>query len=197
MVSFDKNLSINDKINEIFKLYINFGNNDYIGEEVSQIEHMLQAAQLALNDKQNIEVILAGLFHDIGHLLAFDDKYNSNLKKNSLGTLDHEKHGANFLRNLNFPEIIPNLIENHVKAKKYLAYKNPDYINKLSSASKQTLIEQGGLMTDYEANLFEKSDIFNLSIQLRKYDEAAKNKNFKTESLEYFKKMCKEYLKSL
>lgn len=185
---------IKNNINNIFSLYTNYGNNDYIGEEVSQIEHMLQAAQLALNDNQNPEVILAGLFHDIGHLLAFDENNNSNLETNHLGTLDHEKHGANYLRNLNFPEIIPQLIENHVKAKKYLAFKNPDYINKLSSASRQTLVEQGGIMSEKEANEFEKCEIFELSIQLRKYDEMAKEKNFKTESLDFFKGICLIYL---
>jgi len=34
-------------VNEIFSLYESYGAADYIGEPVSQIEHMCQAAQLA------------------------------------------------------------------------------------------------------------------------------------------------------
>ena len=34
-------------IAEVFGLYERFGDSDYIGEPVSQIEHMSQAAQLA------------------------------------------------------------------------------------------------------------------------------------------------------
>ena len=51
------------KINEIFSLYESFGNADYIGEPVSQIEHMSQAAQMAEKEGYGKEVILAAFFH--------------------------------------------------------------------------------------------------------------------------------------
>jgi len=53
-------------INEIFDLYIKNGDNDYIGENVSQIEHALQAALLAENQSYPDHVILASFLHDIG-----------------------------------------------------------------------------------------------------------------------------------
>lgn len=37
-------------IEEVFSLYERFGDNDYIGEPVSQLEHMSQAAQLAITE---------------------------------------------------------------------------------------------------------------------------------------------------
>lgn len=37
---------IDSIVTEILDLYRKFGNNDYIGEPVSQLEHMSQAAQL-------------------------------------------------------------------------------------------------------------------------------------------------------
>ncbi|MEO6639264.1 MAG: phosphohydrolase, partial [Ginsengibacter sp.] len=53
---------------EVLSLYKQYGNEDYIGEPVSQIEHMCQCAQLAEKEDYDEEVILAAFFHDIGHL---------------------------------------------------------------------------------------------------------------------------------
>ena len=53
------------KINEVFSLYESYGNADYIGEPVSQIEHMSQAAQMAEEEGYGNEVILAAFFHDL------------------------------------------------------------------------------------------------------------------------------------
>ena len=55
-------------VDEIFSLYEQHGNEDYIGEPVSQLEHMCQSAQLAEAEGYDEEVILAAFFHDIGHL---------------------------------------------------------------------------------------------------------------------------------
>jgi 2-amino-1-hydroxyethylphosphonate dioxygenase (glycine-forming) len=174
------------KVNKIFKLYENYGN-----KTVNQIEHMAQTAKLAEKDGFNDEIILACLFHDIGHLLAFEDK---NLQTNGFGVIDYEKCGADFLRSLNFSEKIPSLIENHIKSRQYLAFKDPNYIKKLSSESRETLIQQGGIMTYQEAKDFERHPYFNLSIQIRLYDDQVKIENYTKKSLDYYKKMCYEYL---
>ncbi|TFW38339.1 phosphohydrolase, partial [Pseudomonas fluorescens] len=57
-------------IAEVFGLYERFGDSDYIGEPVSQIEHMSQAAQCALAEGFDDEVVLAAFFHDIGHICS-------------------------------------------------------------------------------------------------------------------------------
>ena len=59
---------IKKTVDEVLALYRRFGNEDYIGEPVSQIEHMCQCAQLAEKEGYGDEVILAAFFHDIGHL---------------------------------------------------------------------------------------------------------------------------------
>ena len=41
----------------------------------------------------------------------------------SIGTRTHEKVGADFLRQLGFPLCVLELVEGHVKAKRYLVYK--------------------------------------------------------------------------
>jgi phosphonate degradation associated HDIG domain protein len=156
---------------EIVELYNKFGQADYIGEPVSQIEHMSQAAQLAIQAGYDDEIVLAAFFHDIGHICvqAAEEK-----KMNNFGNKNHEQIGAYFLRAKGFPERLAHLVQNHVEAKRYLTFKFPEYYDALSEASKKTLEFQGGRMNKHEADSFEKDPLFMESILLRKWDEAAK-----------------------
>lgn len=165
---------IEDTINEVFGLFEKFGKADYIGEPVSQIEHMSQAAQLAITEGSDDEVILAAFFHDIGHLCVAIDNTTS---MNGYGVKRHEQIGGDYLREKGFPEKIARLVENHVQAKRYLTFKHPAYYDNLSHASKKTLVLQGGVMTDDEAIHFENDPLFNQSISLRRWDEQAKETN--------------------
>ncbi len=161
-----------DKItDEIFDLYEKYGQADYIGEPVSQIEHMSQSAQLAITEGYDDEVVLAAFFHDIGHICAQSLAENS---MNGYGTKRHEQIGADFLRDKGFPERMARLVEYHVQAKRYLTFKFPEYYNNLSEASKHTLEFQGGKMNSNEASHFEKDPLFEASIAMRKWDEQAK-----------------------
>ena len=111
----------NQKIAKIFNLYHKHGREDYIGEPVSQIEHMVQAAMLAEKDHQPDEIILSAFFHDIGHLVGLENKDCQTM--GNVGINNHEKLGANFLKELNIPEPIPYLVEKHVNAIKGYFYR--------------------------------------------------------------------------
>lgn len=171
-------------VEEVFALYEQFGSADYIGEPVSQLEHMSQSAQLAIEAGQDDEVILAAFFHDIGHICSLHD---SSEQMNGFGTKRHEQIGADYLRKAGFPERIAQLVESHVAAKRYLTFKYPSYYEQLSEASKQTLNFQGGPMNHVEAIDFENSPIFEASILLRRWDELAKETNRPTLSLAFLK----------
>jgi len=183
----------NQKIEKIFSLYYKYGNRDYIGEPVSQVEHMTQAAMLAEEDNQSKEIVLAALFHDIGHLLAFENKECQMMGQ--VGVKNHEKVGADFLKNLGIPEPIPYLVENHVAAKRYLCFKNKEYHDRLSSASKTSLSHQGGPMDQDEASKFEQDKYFDTILMLRHYDEKAKEENIQIKSLDYYKEILKDLLR--
>jgi predicted HD phosphohydrolase len=90
------------------------------------------------------------------------------------GVVNHEGIGRLFCDRLGFPDTVGQIVEGHVKAKRYLCWKHPEYQAKLSDASKTTLKHQGGPMEDAEATLFEKSDLFDTIIRMRSWDEAAK-----------------------
>jgi phosphonate degradation associated HDIG domain protein len=186
-----KNLEIVTRIDKVIGLYVRFGSADYIGEPVSQIEHMAQSAQMAQQEGYDNEVILAAFFHDIGHLLAQDKEMES---MGGFGVKRHEQIGADFIREMGFPERVAKLVENHVQAKRYLTFKYPEYLTKLSEASLQTLGYQGGPMNAEEAKDFEKDPLFEVSLKMRSWDEAAKEEYVPVPDLTIYREMALEVL---
>ena len=180
-----------DVVNEIFSLYENYGAAAYIGEPVSQIEHMCQAAQLAETEGYDDEVILAAFFHDIGHLC---EHVFETSQMDGYGVMDHESLGSQYLREKGFSEKIARLVESHVPAKRYLTFKYPEYYNKLSDASKITLDKQGGRMNDTEARQFESDNLYLLFIKIREWDDKAKIESIPLPSLEIYKQMAYQHL---
>jgi phosphonate degradation associated HDIG domain protein len=178
-------------INEVFSLYERFGDDDYIGEPVSQLEHMSQAAALAEAEGYDDEVILAAFFHDIGHLCTEAGEAES---MDDMGNVDHEKLGANYLIKYGFSKRIASLVQGHVIAKRYLTYKYPEYYNKLSDASKTTLEFQGGVMSTEEAKVFELNPDAELIIRLRYWDDMAKEINMPVDNLAHLKSLALNHL---
>ena len=205
--------TIEEKVNLVFSLFDKFGSQDYIGEPVSQTEHMVQAAMQAEKDGQSDEVILASLLHDIGHLVIFDhqeeQQYNKTENNNTtnnnnnkfnittmgkVGVKNHEKVGADYLRKLDIPYPIPELVEGHVQAKRYLTCINPEYYERLSSASKKSLHFQGGPMTPMESIVFKKNPLFQTFLDMRQYDDAAKETNINIKDLQYYREKLTKLL---
>lgn len=163
---------------KICNLFEKYGSSDYIGENVSQLEHSLQAAKFAMDatksevhQKSREEIVLASLLHDIGHLIGIQNNLEN---MDNCGTVDHEKVGADFLEKLNFSPRVVKLVKQHVYAKRYLTSKNPSYNNKLSEASKTNLTFQGGPFTPEECTEFEKDPDHLTILKMRRWDEAAK-----------------------
>jgi 2-amino-1-hydroxyethylphosphonate dioxygenase (glycine-forming) len=178
-------------VEEIFELYQKHGSNEYAGEKISQLEHMVQAAQLARQGGYDDEIVLAAFLHDIGHICAAS--YTAE-DMDGFGVMDHEKIGAGFLRIRGFSERVARLVENHVSAKRYLTFKYPEYYEGLSEASKKTLKFQGGRMNYDEAVLFEQDELFEEFIEMRRWDELAKEENLPLQSMDYFKDLMINYL---
>src|ERR1700748_1036875 len=178
---------------EILGLYERYGGAEYAGEKVSQLEHMVQAAQLAEEQGYEDEVILAAFLHDIGHI---SEAAKGDNEMDGFGIRDHEELGAEFLRGKGFSKKIVRLVESHVEAKRYLTVKDPAYYGQLSEASRKTLEYQGGPMTDDEAAAFEQYPLFPLIIQMRKWDEQPKIKHKPLPDMEHFRKMILHHLQT-
>lgn len=173
----------------VFGLYEQHGAADYIGEPVSQLEHMSQAAQQALAEGFDDEVVLAAFFHDIGHLC--DQRAES---MGGYGVVSHERLGADYLRRAGFSERLARLVEYHVQAKRYLTFSQPDYYARLSEASRRTLAYQGGMMSAVEARAFEQDPLCAVSVRLRHWDEMAKQTNVPPLDLEWLKAKARRLL---
>lgn len=178
-------------VKQVFDLYETHGDADYIGEPVSQLEHMWQAAALAEAAGADEEVVLAAFFHDLGHLCAPVHEADS---MDGFGIVDHERLGADYLRARGFSERVARLVESHVQAKRYLTHKYPSYLRQLSEASMATLAFQGGVMSAAEAAAFEQDPEADIILQLRQWDEQAKETSRPVGSLARLKALALRHL---
>ena len=177
-------------MNVIEKIIDKFQNNKslYIGEKVTIAEHMIQSAMMAEKTKSKDTLICSCLLHDYGHFILEDPDALVREKKDG----KHEDVGYEYLKKY-FKEEIVEPIKNHVLAKRYLA-RDQKYFNLLSPASITSLKLQGGLMSDDEAQTFEKNKYFKDSIKLRRFDEAAKNEGVKIKDIIEYKSLLQASL---
>ena len=158
-----------DSFDQLKALYDKQGDQDYIGEPVSQREHALQAAAHARASGAPKAAVLAALLHDVGHL-----QYPKQDSMAGFGTRAHEVLGAHFLASLGFSAKVSVLVQRHVDAKRYQVARSETYRAGLSQASQQTLHFQGGAMTLPERQAFEADPHFELALRVRHWDELAK-----------------------
>ena len=152
----------------------------YGNEDVTQLEHALQCAELAEQNNKSDAFITAALLHDIGHLL-YEDKDPIHEGKDGV----HEDLGADYLSKY-FSEEVTLPIE-HVASKRYLAVED-GYYDQLSEASKESLKVQGGIFTKQEAEEFINKPQMREAVEMRRYDDQAKILNKTTPSVEHFRK---------
>lgn len=178
-------------VDGLFALYEAHGGDDYLGEPVSQLEHMWQAAARAEAEGCEDEVVLAAFFHDLGHLCAHGTGGPSMA---GFGAVDHERLGADYLRARGFSARLAALVESHVLAKRYLTYKHPEYLRRLSPASRATLAFQGSVMSAAEAAEFEQNPDAGLIVRMREWDDQAKVAHRPVGSLDHLKRMALRHL---
>lgn len=175
-------------VTEVFDLYRQFGSSDYIGEQVTQLEHAIQCAEQAASEfPDSNDIILGAFLHDVGHLLSLRDLSQDNKHKefnynneslNGLGLVEHEYVGAKFLEKIGFSKRVTSLGKNHVLAKRYLITNDSKYLNNLSDASKETFKLQGGVLSLEEREAFENLEDKDLFLRMRAWDDKAKDTNF-------------------
>jgi phosphonate degradation associated HDIG domain protein len=152
-----------DIVREIAQLLTRHGGDAYFGEEVTQLQHALQCAYLAVQHDADESLVAAALLHDIGHLLPKTDASQE----------DHERQGACWLQPY-FPLSVTEPISLHVPAKRYLCATVPDYLIGLSRASLESLNRQGGPMSNNEVRTFERHPYYRAALLMRRWDDAAK-----------------------
>jgi gamma-butyrobetaine dioxygenase len=146
------------------------GTADYLGEDVTQGQHMLQAAALAETAGASPELVIATLLHDVGHFTG--PLTGADL----MGGTDnrHSDVAADWLARW-FGPAVTEPIRLHVAAKRYLCAVDPAYLGLLSEASTYTLEVQGGPMSSEEVAAFEAEPYAEDAVRLRRWDDAAKD----------------------
>ena len=166
---------------EILHLFETNGGSMYGGEAVTQLEHALQCAELARKHNASNELITASLLHDIGHLLH---DLPDDASDNGIDDV-HELLGEKFLtKHFKLGAVEP--VKLHVQAKRYLCATEPGYLEKLSTPSKISLEFQGGVMGKDEVALFEKNEFYKEAVDLRRWDDLAKDPNLVSPSIKTF-----------
>jgi phosphonate degradation associated HDIG domain protein len=177
-------------VQKIITLFNEQGDSEYGGEPVTQGEHALQSAHLALADGAASSLVVASLLHDIGHLLhALPD----DAPEQGIDDL-HEELGNRFLMKY-FTVAVSEPVHLHVAAKRYLCAVEEDYCALLSEPSVISLELQGGPMTAEECLTFESNPYYQDAIQLRRYDDMAKIPNLSVQPIEFYAELLRENLK--
>ena len=127
------------------------------------LHHGLQcAAKLAETDPDDVELQVAGLLHDVGHVLAPGaDELHGAVGAAAVGPV--------------FGPRVAALVEGHVAAKRYLVAVDDAYRGTLSEGSLRTLTVQGEAMTPGEVAAFARTAHVEATLRLRRADEAAKD----------------------
>ncbi len=130
------------------------------GLPFSHLDHGLQCAfELQLASPHDVELQLAGLVHDIGHMFGPVET--------------HGEIGARLVEPLLGARVAA-LVEGHVPAKRYLVAVDPGYRDELSEESVRTLAIEGGAFTAREITAWEQRLHWHDAVALRRADDRAK-----------------------
>ena len=167
-------------VHMIFDVYNKVGHREY-GESVTELQHALQTATIAMQFNSSGAVVVASLLHDYGHL-----QHDEGEDVASRGVdMRHEDLGVIKLKSFFGPEILEP-IRLHVAAKRYLCHKSKAYKDGLSPASRLSLQIQGGPMSADESTEFELNPFYKSAVELRRFDDMGKVSGMKTPTLESF-----------
>ena len=155
-------------IDAIVTLYSTWGALRY-DEAVTQNDHAVQCAALAVRDGGSDEFVVAALLHDIGHLLwmsAYGDSVAAH-------DTHHELVGAHCLDALFGPSVCEP-IRLHVEAKRVLLAIEPGYDDALSAGSRASAARQGGPASPEEVGRFHSLPFADDALWLRRIDDTGK-----------------------
>ena len=183
---------MSDIVDRIFETFAARGDRAYGSEAVTQRQHALQSATLAVEDGAAGPLVVAALLHDIGHILD-----TTKLPPNDSGDLDdaHEDRGAAWLAR-HFGPSVADPVRLHVAAKRYLCTIEPAYAAKLSPTSHKSYLDQGGPMTADEQAAFRAESYFEEAVRLRRFDDRAKDPACGTALLESFRSLIEEAIET-
>jgi gamma-butyrobetaine dioxygenase len=147
----------------------------YLGEDVTMVQHQLQAGARALEAGMPDALVVAALLHDVGHLVGqIAGEQDASTALAADADARHDASGARWLGQW-FGPVVTEPVRLHVAAKRYLVATEAGYGDRLSAASVHTLRLQGGPMDPGEMRAFEALEHSRSAVALRRFDELAKD----------------------
>ncbi|MEL6854610.1 MAG: phosphonate degradation HD-domain oxygenase [Cyanobacteria bacterium J06607_13] len=168
-------------IQALFDTLSTHGHTQYGREAVTQKQHALQCATLAARAKSSASLVTACLLHDFGHLVH---TLGEDCAERGINDR-HEERAIPYLKHI-FPKPVTEPIRLHVNAKRYLCAIDEEYWETLSPASKRSLELQGGIFSEAEARVFIERPYAKDAVQLRIWDDLAKDPTMETLELYSF-----------
>ncbi len=184
-------MSKREIVDEIFRTFREYGAQQYLGEQVSMTEHMLQSAYAAEQDSASPTLVAAALLHDYGH---FIHDLPEDAAEHGIDTR-HEEVGFAFLSR-HFGPGVAEPIRLHVAAKRYLCAVEPSYREQLSPASLHSLELQGGAYSPNEVRAFEAGPYAADAVRLRRYDDVGKVPGLPVPGLESYRALLESVIVS-
>ena len=185
------NLNAKNIVDFIGSIFEKRGDEEYLGEPVTMGQHMLQGATMAEQSSEPDEIIIGTLLHDIGHFTSEFGTFSMEDTEDRY----HEDAGAALLEEF-FPKVITDCCRHHVAAQRYLCATDPEYFQKLSTASIHSLNLQGGPMSEAELKDFEKNPNLKKILKVRLYDDAGKIPDMITPSFWHFAPLVQKMVDS-
>lgn len=174
-------MRIADPVNEVFRMFERYGSGHY-DEEVTLEEHCRQTAALAMLDSAPDALVAASLLHDIGHFLLTDFNGREDFRSTSW---NHDRVAADWLRP-RFGRAVAEPVGGHVSAKRWLCFDEPDYVERLTPPSVESLAVQGGPFDAAGADAFTAQPFAADAIRLRRWDDRGKVAGLSIPSLAEF-----------
>jgi gamma-butyrobetaine dioxygenase len=173
---------IDDALTTIERTFYSAGGMAYLGEDVTMIQHQLQAGALGVG--RDDALVVAALLHDIGHVIETTaDDHDAH----------HDESGARWLSRWFGPDVTEP-VRLHVAAKRYLVATEVGYAANLSDASVHSLRLQGGPMSPSEATSFENLPHAQAAVALRRLDEAAKDASTEAPGLDTYRDVLRRVM---
>jgi phosphonate degradation associated HDIG domain protein len=165
------------------RLFADEGDGEYLGEAVTVAQHMLQTGAAARAAGATRSLVVAAVVHDVGHFTGVVSGRDL-----MAGTDNHHDEAAATWLSQWFGPAVTEPVRLHVGAKRYLCAVDPTYYDRLSEASKYTMVVQGGALSAGEVDAFARQPYAEDAVALRRWDDLGKDPSAPPLTLEAFRR---------
>ncbi|KAJ2031863.1 hypothetical protein GGI03_000747 [Coemansia sp. RSA 2337] len=166
-------MTLEQCIYKVLELLENSGKKEHISGKMTQLDHALHVANLAMREGADEETILAGLLIDISQ---HDKKQAVQLPTDQVSSfipVDRYEADDFIVRKLGFSNKTCELVESNIKAKRYLSATDPEYNGYGEGAAIMFVTFRNNPLSPSDMRNFEMDPLFQQKVQLTKWDDAA------------------------